>query len=156
MRRSAVFLFLAACSNDGAVLGTLDGPWQGELDADGTLIALVAEFEWVEKDELLFGRVQLTLPNEPQTTWAVRRWEALGGDTVYLDLTDTADITRGLDLDGTTGKGFAGDATITFDCPTGTCGYVGPFTLTGGGPGVPLTTTTLPTGDSGGTGDTGT
>jgi hypothetical protein len=68
MRPSAVFLFLAACSNGGAVLGTLDGSWQGELDADGTLIGLVAEFEWVEKDERLFGRVQLTLPNEPQTT----------------------------------------------------------------------------------------
>jgi hypothetical protein len=25
-----------------------------------------------------------------------------------------------MDLDGTTGKGFAVDATITFDCPTGT------------------------------------
>jgi hypothetical protein len=146
MRLSSVFLVLAACGDDGAVLGTLDGPWQGELDADGTLIDMVAEFDWVEKDELLFGRVQVTLPNEPPTTWAVRRWEALGGDTIYLDLTDSADITRGMDLDGTTAKGFAGDATITFDCPTGTCGYVGRFTLTGGGPGVPLTTTLGTTG----------
>ena len=136
MRWPAVSLILAACSDDGAVLSQLDGPWQGEIDADGTPIALVAEFEWREADALLFGQVVLTLPGEPETTWAVRRWEAQGKDTVYLDLTDTADITRGMDLDGTTGKDFAGDATITYSCPTGTCGYTGPFALTAGGPGV--------------------
>jgi hypothetical protein len=141
-----IFVTLAACSDDGAVLSKLDGPWQGELDSDGTVVTLVAEFEWQKADELLFGKVVMTLPGEAETTWAVRRWEVQGKDAVFLDFTDGADITRGMDLDGTIGKEFAGDASITFSCPTGTCGYAGPFTLTSGGPGVGTLTTTPTTG----------
>jgi hypothetical protein len=64
------------------------------------------------------------------------------GDSVFLDLTDGLDITRGMDLDGVPGKDFAGDCTISFPCETGTCGYQGGFTLSPGGPGVPETTPT--------------
>lgn len=141
-RWALVVVGLAGCGGaEDATLAKLDGPWQGELVTDGAPVPVLAEFEWRKADELLFGRVSLTLPGEDPSVWAVRRWEVGGEDVVYLDLTDTLDIQRGMDLDGSVGAKFEGDCTVTFECPTGVCGYEGGFSFAKGGPGVPQTPT---------------
>ena len=130
------------------LLAKLDGPWEGEFKDGDLAFPLVVEFDWQQKDGLLYGKVLVTLSGEPESLWAVRRWDS-HADEVYLDLTDAADITRGMDLDGPVSAGsFEGTSDISFPCPEGTCGFSGKFTLEPGGPGVvtETTPTTTPTG----------
>lgn len=141
MRWWVTFGVLGGCGGGDDLLAKLDGPYEGTFDADGTELPIVAEFEFRKDEGILFGQLLVTLPGEEPSVWAVRRSEVID-DEVFLDLTDTADIERGMDLDGSVGGPFEGDATVTFPCPAGVCGFSGPFVLKPGGEGV--TTTDLP------------
>jgi hypothetical protein len=122
------FLALAACGSDDKLLAELDGAYSGTFSTEGVELALTADFDWRKGEELLFGEVGLTLPAEEPSVWAVRRWQVVG-DEVFLELTDTAEASRGMNLEGIPGETFSGEAGVSFACPEGTCGFYGPFSL---------------------------
>lgn len=148
IRRLIPLVLAAGCADDGKLLSKLDGEWQGEFVDGATTVPMLAEFEWRKDEDLLFGQVSIQVPGEAAASiWAVRRWD-VQGDEAFLDLTDGADITRGMDLDGpVSDKSFSGSCDISIPCPAGNCGYAGRFELSPGGPG--LTTPPTPTTDTG-------
>lgn len=101
----------------------LAGAWDGAVNVDGAAWPLSADL--AETDGVLTGTVTVDEPDALHV-YAVRR--ATGAD---LDLTDVADPTRGLELDGDTdGAAYTGDAEVRFACDAGTCGWAGTFSLT--------------------------
>jgi hypothetical protein len=124
---------LAGCSNDAAVLSGLQGNWLGAVETDVGRFPATGAFLWDETQALLTGNVVVTetvLGAQEVHTYAVRRWDVLQ-QVSYLDMTDVADATRGLDWDGEVeGEGvYRGDATVTYPCPEGDCGYIGKFEM---------------------------
>lgn len=135
-----VVLGLAGCGGDDELLQQLDGTWIGTVTVDPAPIGLAADFAWVD---FLEGELVVDDPGAPHT-YAIRRSEALK-DEVFLELTDVADATRGLDLDGTVdGASFTGTLSMTYPCDGQTCGYEGPFSLARGAGATTPTTPATP------------
>lgn len=124
---------VVGCGGGGDdLVAELDGPWTGSLsDPETGDVPLAADFEWREDEALLFGTVTATIAGETDPwVFAVRRWDTGAADLVLLDLTDEADATRGMNLDGTVDDGtFSGSGDLTYDCAEGVCGFEGDFTL---------------------------
>lgn len=129
--RRVAWLLLAAsavgCKNEDEVLAKLAGGWSGTIQSTNGPLALTGSCDFEKDSGLLTGTFTIADPGTPHA-YAVRRW-TVTKDTVYLDLTDAVDPTRGLDLDGTVDGGFSGQGRVAWTCPEGTCGYEGDFSL---------------------------
>lgn len=130
MRRIGPFLLvLAACGgSDDRLFAGLTGSWAGSFSTDAGAFPVTATFDWDEGDELLTGTVLVEETPGAPNAYAVRRWSAID-DVAYLELTDVADGTRGLDVNGAVDGTFSGDATLRYPCGAETCGWVGTFEL---------------------------
>src|SRR5688500_14413032 len=118
MRRALVVpvCLVAACGgDDDALLASLTGAWSGSFVTDVGTFPVAAEFAWDDAGEVLTGEVTVEeVPTAPNA-YAVRRWQTVK-DVAYLELTDVADGTRGLDVSGTVATTFSGDTTLRYPC----------------------------------------